>query len=133
MKDILNNENLYNFLLKQVESQKNNPPSNKIKIIYDEIGRDLNRTFHTHKFNSIEGQNQLGRVLGVIAYVRPEIGYCQGMNFVVAALLTLLDNEELCFWSFIVLLDDYELNSLYIKVRYFLKRICLIILFECIN
>ena len=115
-KDIEKNENLYEYFLKKSEDQKNNPPNKKIKTIYDEIGRDLNRTFHTEKFNSIDGQTQLGRLLGVIAYVRPEIGYCQGMNFVVASLLTILENEELAFWSFIVLLDDFELNSLYLKV-----------------
>ena len=115
-KDIEKNENLYEYFLKKSEDQKNNPPTKKIKTIYDEIGRDLNRTFHTEKFNSIDGQTQLGRLLGVIAYVRPEIGYCQGMNFVVASLLTILENEELAFWSFIVLLDDFELNSLYLKV-----------------
>ena len=115
-KDIEKNENLYEYFLKKSEDQKNNPSTKKIKTIYDEIGRDLNRTFHTEKFNSIDGQTQLGRLLGVIAYVRPEIGYCQGMNFVVASLLTILENEELAFWSFIVLLDDFELNSLYLKV-----------------
>jgi hypothetical protein len=48
--------------------------------------------------------------------VRPEIGYCQGMNFVVGALLTILKDEEQAFWSFIVLLDEYELSSLYLRV-----------------
>ena len=96
--------------------QKLNPPTNSIKQVYDEIGRDLNRTFHTDKFDSVEGQNELDRILSTVAYVRPEIGYCQGMNFVVAALLTILDNEEFTFWTFIVFLDEFELSSLYLKV-----------------
>ena len=121
MKDIQIDDNLYEYLNIKVEEQKINPPSEKIKTIYDEISRDLNRTFHTEKFNSDEGQNQLGRVLCAIAYIRPEIGYCQGMNFVVASLLTILENEELSFWSFIVLLDDFELSSLYLKVREIFK------------
>ena len=117
IKDIQINDNLYYFLSNLVKAQKSNPPSEKLKTIYDEIGRDLNRTFQTDKFNSIEGQDELGRVLCAIAYIRPEVGYCQGMNFVVAALLTILENEELSFWSILVLLDDFELSSLYLKVR----------------
>jgi hypothetical protein len=55
-----------------------------------------------------------------IAYIRPEIGYCQGMNFVAGSILYFIDDEELTFWVFLALLDDLELNSLYYRVSRFI-------------
>ena len=71
-------------------------------------------------FITSEGQGKLGNVLLSLAYIRPEINYCQGMNFVAGALIEFF-GEELAFWIFIILLDNYELNSLYSKVKYFFK------------
>ena len=34
------------------------------------------------------------RVLQAIGYVLPDVGYCQGMNFIASALITVLDSEE---------------------------------------
>ncbi len=79
----------------------------------EEISRDLGRTFHEGKFTTTEFLCVLERILCSISYIRPEVGYCQGMNFVAAAILELLDDEELSFWIFLNFLDDMELNSLY--------------------
>jgi hypothetical protein len=87
--------------------------------VIEEISRDLNRTFHTGIFEIEEGQLILGRILRAIAYVRPEIGYCQGMNFVAGAIYTFIEDEELSFWIFLTFLDEMELNSLYFKVFIF--------------
>jgi hypothetical protein len=78
----------------------------------DEISKDLNRTFEG-KYNSTELIKSLENILVAISFIRPEIGYCQGMNFVSGALLELLNNEVIAFWTFLFLLDEYELNSLY--------------------
>lgn len=78
----------------------------------DEISKDLNRTFEG-KYNSTELIKSLENILVAVSYIRPEIGYCQGMNFVSGALLELLNNEETAFWTFLFFLDEYELNSLY--------------------
>jgi Rab-GTPase-TBC domain len=41
-----------------------------------------------------------------------KIGYVQGMNFIVASLLYHCD-EEIAFWIFVSLLEDYELRDIY--------------------
>jgi hypothetical protein len=98
-----------------------NTENHKFKKVVDEINKDINRTFHFGRFKTEVGQQELKRVLQAIAYVRPEIGYCQGMNFVAAALLFFLSDEEMVFWTFLSFLDDRELNSLYFKVRFFIN------------
>ncbi len=114
----LNSNYLYNKILKLAKEEITSNKGN-FMIIADEIGRDLNRTFHSGSFIDGEGQTKLGNILISIAYVRPEVNYCQGMNFVAGALLEFF-KEEMAFWIFLILLDDYELNALYSKV-FFLK------------
>jgi hypothetical protein len=68
--------------------------------IKDVIDRDLGRTFPTHclfkEGNSI-GQNHLKNILYAYAACDSEVGYCQGMGFVVGTLLTQMGEEE-AFW-----------------------------------
>ena len=40
------------------------------------------------------------------------IGYVQGMNFIVASLLYHC-SEEIAFWIFVTLIEDYELRDIY--------------------
>lgn len=54
------------------------------------------------------------RNLQAIAFCLPEIGYCQGMNYVTATLLTLTNNEELSFWLFVTMIENFELKRLYL-------------------
>ena len=87
----------------------------KFKKVCDEIGRDLHRTFYIEKFKTGNGRLMLKNVLTAVGYVRPEIGYCQGMNFIAGALVNLIDNEEKCFWIFLCFIDNIQLNLLYLK------------------
>ena len=87
----------------------------KFKKICDEIGRDLHRTFYNEKFEKGNGRLMLKNILTALAFVRPEIGYCQGMNFIAGALVNLIDNEEKCFWIFLTFIDNIQLNLLYLK------------------
>ena len=95
--------------------KNNRPIKTPFAKTVEEISRDLGRTFHENKFTTPEFLSILERILCAISYIRPEIGYCQGMNFVAAALLELMDDEELSFWIFLNFLDDIELNSLYFE------------------
>jgi len=45
--------------------------------------------------------------------VLPEIGYCQGMNYIAASLLSFLEDEELTFDIFMALIVQKRLLPLY--------------------
>ena len=87
----------------------------KFKKTCDEIGRDMHRTFNTEKFKKGNGKQMLENILISLGFVRPEIGYCQGMNFIAGALINLIDDEEKCFWIFLTFIDNIQLNLLYLK------------------
>ena len=53
------------------------------------------------------GQAALRRVLRAYSYYDPEVGYCQGMNFIAGMFLTLMTEEE-AFW---LLVCKYFLSS----------------------
>jgi hypothetical protein len=123
MEEIIRKElNIQGNLYQSIQVLKDNERANNKKFykVCDEVEKDLYRTFHFGKFTTQEGQDELGRVLMAIAYIRPEIGYCQGMNFVAGSILYFIDDEELTFWVFLALLDDLELNSLYYRVSRFI-------------
>ena len=57
----------------------------------------------------------LDNILTVVSFIRPEIGYCQGMNFIVGALINFINNEETCFWIFLHFIDNIGLKDLYLQ------------------
>ena len=77
----------------------------KYKHVIEEIKRDVNRTFYTDKFKSGKGKLFLINILSALAFIRPEIGYCQGMNFIAGALIDLIEEEEKVFWIFLSFID----------------------------
>ncbi|KAF1782428.1 Rab-GTPase-TBC domain [Phytophthora cactorum] len=61
-----------------------------------EIDRDIERTFPANPFFSDEGDGRrlLGNVLKAVALYADDVGYCQGMNYVVAALLVVMKDAQ---------------------------------------
>ncbi|KAE8915950.1 hypothetical protein PF005_g7771 [Phytophthora fragariae] len=61
-----------------------------------EIDRDIERTFPANPFFSEEGDGRrlLGNVLKAVALHADDIGYCQGMNYVVAALILVVQDAQ---------------------------------------
>jgi hypothetical protein len=57
---------------------------------------------------------ELKRVLEAIAYSIPEVGYCQGMNFIGSTLIANLESEELGYWVFMNLLMIRDMKSLFL-------------------
>lgn len=79
------------------------------------IFRDICRTFPTHPLfekPGSAGQKGLEHVLVAWHGLEPQIGYCQGMNFVAGILLLHMD-EETAFWCLHSLLKGRGLENLY--------------------
>ena len=106
--------NFYFNILKLANSPKQISSPNFKKTL-EEINNDITRTCFTKKFESGKGKVYLKNILTAFAFIRPEIGYCQGMNFIAAALIDLIYNEEKVFWVFLSFIDDNEINTLYFK------------------
>lgn len=69
-----------------------------------QIEKDLNRTFPGDKsFN----KQELKDILITYSYRNPNVGYCQGLNFIVALLLSLNFSEEEAFWIYVQIIEKY--------------------------
>lgn len=80
----------YAAILKEHEGQSNTS--------MEEIEKDLNRSLPEYAaYQTPEGIETLRRVLVAYSWKNRELGYCQAMNIVVAALLIYM-SEEQCFW-----------------------------------
>ncbi|TNN12074.1 Growth hormone-regulated TBC protein [Schistosoma japonicum] len=97
------------------ERMKSNPDAYQLAVsktppanIWNVILADVPRTFPENKhFQDTDGPNNklvsLKRVLSAFAVHFPQIGYCQGMNYIAAVLLLVLDcpqdeREVKAFW-----------------------------------
>jgi TBC1 domain family member 10 len=81
------------------------------------IERDLARTFPTHVlFRDADGigQTQLRNILRAYANIDPEVGYVQGMGFIVGTLMTQMDEEE-SFWALHSMMhtEKYRLRDMF--------------------
>ncbi|KAH9889242.1 GTPase activating protein [Xylariomycetidae sp. FL2044] len=86
----LENPNLYTDTLAKF--------SGKESLAIDEIEKDLNRSLPEYPgFQSEDGINRLRRVLTAYSWINPEVGYCQAMNIVVAALLIYMSETQAFF------------------------------------
>ncbi|CUM62725.1 uncharacterized protein PRCAT00000282001 [Priceomyces carsonii] len=91
----LDNQEKYSEILKENEGKKS--------VAIEEIEKDLNRSLPEYAaYQDKEGINRLRRVLTAYSWENPEVGYCQAMNIVVAALLIYM-SEEQAFWTLNVL------------------------------
>ncbi|ODQ63985.1 RabGAP/TBC [Nadsonia fulvescens var. elongata DSM 6958] len=81
----------------------------------DIIARDLHRTFPDvpiFQERGGEGQMKLGKVLRAYSAYDIEIGYCQGLTFLVAPLLLhMTDNAAFCV--LVKLMENYDLRSMF--------------------
>jgi hypothetical protein len=86
----LENPGLYSETLAKFEGQES--------LAIDEIEKDLNRSLPEYPgFQSEEGIGRLRRVLTAYSWVNAEVGYCQAMNIVVAALLIYMSEAQAFF------------------------------------
>lgn len=86
----LRNPNLYTKTLAKF--------TGKESLAIDEIEKDLNRSLPEYPgFQSDEGIGRLRRVLTAYSWTNEEVGYCQAMNIVVAALLIYMSESQAFF------------------------------------
>ncbi|KAJ5196942.1 hypothetical protein N7449_007421 [Penicillium cf. viridicatum] len=105
----LHSPKLYQQTLAKFEGQES--------LAIDEIEKDLNRSLPEYPgFQSEEGIGRLRRVLTAYSWIDPEIGYCQAMNIVVAALLIYTSEAQAFFLLSVLcgrLLPGYYSTTMY--------------------
>lgn len=75
-----NNPGLYDKLIEETKDRTN--------AATDEIEKDLHRSLPEYSaYQSDEGIATLRRVLTAYSFKNPEVGYCQAMNILTAAIL----------------------------------------------
>ncbi|KAL4890313.1 rab-GTPase-TBC domain-containing protein [Aspergillus ambiguus] len=105
----LRSPNLYSETLSKFSGQES--------LAIDEIEKDLNRSLPEYAgFQSEEGIGRLRRVLTAYSWTNAEIGYCQAMNIVVAALLIYMSEPQAFFLLSVLcdrLLPGYYSTTMY--------------------
>ncbi|KAF2134990.1 GTPase-activating protein-like protein GYP2 [Dothidotthia symphoricarpi CBS 119687] len=105
----LQNPNLYTETLAKYSGRES--------LAIDEIEKDLNRSLPEYPgFQSEEGIGRLRRVLTAYSWTNEEVGYCQAMNIVVAALLIYMSESQAFFLLSVLcdrLLPGYYSTTMY--------------------
>ncbi|RPB10952.1 hypothetical protein P167DRAFT_490151 [Morchella conica CCBAS932] len=85
------------------------------------IGKDIGRTgLEMFKQEGGEGQRMLGRVLRAFSIYDTQIGYCQGLGFLVGPLLMHMGEKE-AFCVLVRLMEHYDLRSCFLPNMYGLQ------------
>ncbi|KAH8738954.1 hypothetical protein FG386_000820 [Cryptosporidium ryanae] len=106
--DTIKSENSLNLYYQLCE--ENNAPC------CGDIYRDISRTFPKHALfrdRNNHGQNSLFSVLRAYSLYNPDVGYCQGMGFIVGILLMYMQEED-AFYMLISILDKYKFSGLFL-------------------
>lgn len=103
-----------------------NPDDKRKHEIFMEIKKDVLRTGYG-KYREVEpesGQNKLQNILLAYTLTNESVGYTQGMNFVVALILEIVEEEFLAYKIFTHLMKISKWFSLYTESTPKLFDIC---------
>lgn len=106
-------ENPYKYIHKCIALNKPLEESSlDLESTKNEIQKDIPRT-HLITNNKKE-QKQLMGILIALAYIKPSIGYCQGMNFLGAVLLKIVKSEEIAFLLLLGMIKKWDMENMYV-------------------
>ncbi|CAG9332307.1 unnamed protein product [Blepharisma stoltei] len=77
----------------------------------DIINMDVSRSYQHHPQIS---DQVLKNILKTYALYNPEIGYCQGMNYIAGTLYLQVQNEEIAFKCLVSMIERFEMSELFI-------------------
>lgn len=101
--------------------------SGRGSLAIDEIEKDLNRSLPEYPgFQSEEGIGRLRQVLTAYSWTNEEVGYCQAMNIVVAALLMYMIPRQ-SFCASLINIDTSPNPKLSFSFRSCVTDYCLVI------
>lgn len=89
--------------------------SHSNRTVLNQIDKDTERTSLKHSSSERTfSRRALRRVLRAYSQLDREVGYCQGMNYIVAMFLSFLSEEE-AFWLLVVVMNEepYKLRNLF--------------------
>lgn len=91
-----------------INTLKNDKSS--IEKVQDVITMDILRSYPN---DPIVNADKLCNILQAYASYKPEVGYCQGMNFVAGTLYNIFRDEEKCFWCLANMIQKFKMEGLY--------------------
>ena len=107
----------YKDVLNKVKTEKE---ETKMKLLRDTIILDVNRTYFSKEQN--KKREIIKNILFSLVYIYPNIGYCQGMNFICQFLLDATKNEEITFDIFSAILGKTNYGNLIIDEFSLMKK-----------
>ena len=99
----------YKEIIEKINKEDNLIPNNVLEI----INLDVKRTFF--KENIEKNREILSNILKTIAYIKPKLNYCQGMNFISSFLFQLLNNETETFYLMISIIEYTEFSIIFME------------------
>ena len=101
----------YKEIIEKIKNDKTKSliPNNVLEI----IKLDVRRT--SFKNNIEENKELLSNILKGIAFIKPKLNYCQGMNFIASFIFHLLENEEESFYLMTSIVEQTEFSSIFME------------------
>ena len=101
----------YKEIIEKIKNDKTKSliPNNVLEI----IKLDVKRT--SFKNNIDENKESLSNILKAIAFIKPKLNYCQGMNFIASFIFHLLENEEESFYLMTSIVEQTEFSSIFME------------------
>lgn len=101
--------NYYDTLLNSASfTEIDNETSKNVK----QILLDIPRTCNSGEI-SPEAHQQMFHVLYALVLFQPKVGYCQGMSYICAHVLSVMESEEDAFLMMVALMNKYDMKSLF--------------------